>query len=82
MAEHVTRWLSCDFPGCLVTFGADQYRTLTQAGPDRTYRSLRHAASVVGWDRTAEGDDLCKRHADAHRGRTVQPALFAVKEPT
>jgi hypothetical protein len=78
VAEHVIRWLSCDFPGCDQRFEPDQYRALLRTGGMRTFRSIRDGAAVIGWDHTEEGDDLCKRHADAHRGATVQPELFPV----
>lgn len=78
MAEHVTRWLSCDFPGCTATFEPDQYRAVVRRGPMSTFRSIRDGAAVMGWMRTDQGDDLCKRHADRHRGRPAQPTLFPV----
>jgi hypothetical protein len=78
MAQHTVRWLSCDFPGCPQTFEPAHYRDVVAAV--RSTQSIHAAARVLGWDRTPEGDDLCKRHADAHRGNTIQPELFPVQD--
>lgn len=75
MTTHVVRWLSCDFPGCLVTFQPTHHRDVVRAA-----RTMHAAARVLGWDRTDDGDDLCERHADVHRGRPRQPELFPVPD--
>lgn len=75
MTVRTMRWVACDFPGCPATFELAHYRHVVANQPGE-YRSIRDAAATDGWDHTEQGDDLCKRHADAHRERPVQPALF------
>ena len=78
MTVHVTRWLSCDFPGCIAVFDADARRAVMATST--TALTLQSAAACTGWAHTAEGDDLCQLHADVHAGRPPQPALFPVRE--
>lgn len=77
MTVHVTRWLECDFPGCIARFDADARRAVMAdgGGPRMT---IQAAAAVTGWTVTDQGDDLCQLHADVHAGRPPQPSLFPV----